>query len=54
MVEEKEEKSREANQNEDTPQIAKGDEVIPIGDDEDKVPKMFTKVFYVSTDASDM
>ncbi|VDL18403.1 unnamed protein product [Hymenolepis diminuta] len=40
---------------EDAPQIARGDEVIPVGgDDEDDVPKVPTKIFYVSTEASDI
>nr|CDS35381.1 expressed protein [Hymenolepis microstoma] len=40
---------------EDTPQIARGDELIPIEcGDEDDDPKMPAKIFYVSTDASDM
>ncbi|KAM7537819.1 hypothetical protein Aperf_G00000063524 [Anoplocephala perfoliata] len=53
-IEEVDGKSLETIQNKDGPQLAKGDEVILIGDDEDEVPKMPTKVFYVSTDASDL
>lgn len=36
------------------PQIIKGDEIVPVGDDEDAPTKAPLKVFYVSTETSDL
>ncbi|KAL5960513.1 hypothetical protein TSMEX_011744 [Taenia solium] len=36
------------------PQIVEGDEIVPVGDDEDAPSKASLKVFYVSTETSDL